>query len=266
VPEAPFPLDVARSFRLLRGFATEQRDPDAFYTMLAADTLALVERHCAVDGRSVLDVGGGAGYFARALAAAGARAAVVDVDLAELTADTGGPEPLEAAEPAPARSVARTTPATAVMGDGCRLPFGTGVFDVCHSSNVIEHVNEPRSFFDEMLRVVRPGGTVFLAFTNCWSPFGGHETSPWHYVGGERAALRYERLHGGKPPKNRFGQSLFQLHIGQVLGWARSTPSGTILATYPRYYPRWAWGVAHVPGVREVLTWNLVVVLRRSAR
>ena len=80
-----------------------------------------------------------------------------------------------------------------MIGDGIQLPFGDGSFDISHSSNVLEHVTAPQQFFAEMIRVIRPGGLVFLAFTNWFSPFGGHETSPWHYLGGERAAQRYPR-------------------------------------------------------------------------
>lgn len=150
----------------------------------------------------------------------------------------------------------------AVLGDGCRLPFADSSFDISHSSNVIEHVSDPRAMFDEMLRVLRPGGVAFLAFTNWWSPFGGHETSPWHYLGGMRAAQRYERHRGG-PPKNLYGTSLFPLHIGQVLGWARSDPRVVLLDSFPRYYPRWARPLMTWPGLREVATWNAAIVLRK---
>jgi len=70
----------------------------------------------------------------------------------------------------------------------------------------------------EMTRVTRPGGIVFVTFTNWLSPDGGHETSPWHYLGGERAAARYQRKHG-KTPKNRFGDSLCPISVAEVLGW-----------------------------------------------
>ena len=45
-----------------------------------------------------------------------------------------------------------------VIGDGVRLPFAEGAFDISHSSNVLEHVTDPAAFVDEMVRVVRPGG------------------------------------------------------------------------------------------------------------
>ena len=58
-------------------------------------------------------------------------------------------------------------------------------------------------------------GIVFVAFTNWLSPWGGHETSPWHYLGGERAARRYQRRHG-EPPKNRYGRSLYPVSVADA--------------------------------------------------
>lgn len=143
------------------------------------------------------------------------------------------------------------------------LPFADGTFDISHSSNVIEHVVRPQSFFNEMVRVVRPGGLIFLAFTNWFSPFGGHETSPWHYFGGNWAARRYEQRMG-HAPKNRYGAGLFRLDIGQVLSWARHKRSAELIEAFPRYYPHWTKGIVQIPGVREIATWNLAIVLRRQ--
>jgi len=119
-------------------------------------------------------------------------------------------------------------------GDGLQLPFADGTFDVSHSSNVVEHVVDPHSFFDEMLRVPRPGGLMFLAFTDWFSPFGGHETSPWHYLAGEGAAQRYEcKL--GYAPENRFGTSLYRLDISDVSAWSPNRRDAEVTETFPRY-------------------------------
>lgn len=233
---------VARSLRLFRAFRHEQDDPARFYRLLSADAVAQVSRRCR-PGIRVLDVGGGPGYLQDALEAAGSRCVTLDVDAAEL-------------------SLHGRRPRGAVVGDGRRLPFGDGTFDVAHSSNVLEHVSDPWPMLDEMARVVVPGGLVFASFTNWLSPWGGHETSPWHYLGGESAARRFERRHG-RPPKNRYGRSLFPLRIGAVLGWARSHPDLDAVDAFPRYFPRWARFLVKVPGLREVLTWNVSVVLRR---
>ncbi|MFI7603497.1 class I SAM-dependent methyltransferase [Micromonospora sp. NPDC049366] len=236
--------DLARSVRLFRAFRLEQSEPDLFYGMLAADTVAQLGGYTPLAGAVVLDVGGGAGYFADALSGAGARIICVDCDAGEMSARDGAP------------------PAGGVLGSALELPVRSDSVDVCFSSNVLEHVPRPFDMADEMLRVTRPGGTMFLSFTNWLSPWGGHETSPWHYLGGHRAARRYERRQGRRP-KNVFGESLYAISIGDTLRWARRQTAAEIVDVLPRYLPRWARGVVRVPGVREVLTWNLVVVLRK---
>ena len=234
---------LRRSVHLLQGFRTQYDDPDGFYTMLADDTVALVQEYEQMPGTRVIDIGGGPGYFARAFRRAGAASVFVE-PVAETLTDQGWKL------------------GYGVIGDGMRLPFGDGVFDVSHSSNVLEHVTAPRQFFDEMIRVVRPGGLMFLAFTNWFSPFGGHETSPWHYLGGRRAALRYERKNGCRP-KNLYGTNLFRLDISEVLSWAGARGDADLVDFFPRYYPRWTRPIVRMPGLRELATWNLVIVLRR---
>jgi SAM-dependent methyltransferase len=234
---------MARSVQLLKGFRTQYDDPDGFYTMLADDTVELVDEYESVAGQRVADIGGGPGYFAQAFRRAGAQSVFV--------------EPYGEAMTEVGRSLGY-----GIIADGLSLPFADGTFDITHSSNVLEHVVNPKVFFDEMLRVVRPGGLMFLAFTNWFSPFGGHETSPWHYLGGDRAAQRYERKLG-HPPKNRFGTSLFRLDVAEVLNWSRHRNDAHLIDTFPRYYPSWTKPIVAIPGLREIVTWNLVVVLRR---
>lgn len=240
---------LRRSVALFRDFRVEQTDPDRFYGALAADSVAQLRRFTGLEGRTVLDVGGGPGYFADAFDAVGARYVPVDADVGELSA-LGPPR--------------RGT----VLGSGMALPVRTGAVDVCYSSNVLEHVPRPWQMADEMVRVTRPGGTVFLSFTNWLGPHGGHETAPWHYVGGHRARRRYERQHG-HPPKNFFGESLFAVSVGAALRWARATTATgrvELVAAFPRYHPWWAAAVVRVPGLRELVTWNLVLVLRRTGQ
>ena len=47
-----------------------------------------------------------------------------------------------------------------------------------------------------------------------------------------------------------------------MLRWAR-TADADLVAALPRYHPRWARWLVHVPAVREVGLWNLLLVLRR---
>lgn len=239
----PAPGTLRRSVALFGAFRVEQTDPDRFYGLLARDSVRQVGQYVDLSGRTVLDVGGGPGYFAAAFEAAGARYCAVDADVGELSA-RGAPGP-------------RT-----VLGSGTALPVRDAAVDVCYSSNVLEHVGDPERMATEMLRVTRPGGTVLLSYTTWLSPWGGHETAPWHYLGGDYAARRYEAKLG-RPPKNRFGESLFALSAGRMLRWARTQSEADLVAALPRYHPRWAHWVVRVPAVREVALWNLLLVLRR---
>lgn len=236
---------LRRSIRLLKGFRTEQTDPDGFYGMLADDMVAQLADHTDLEGAHALDVGTGAGYMTRAMRAAGVRCTGIEYDRGELTW--------------------RGEPPTGIaIASALEMPFADGTFDVAFSSNVLEHVPDPWVMADEMVRVTRPGGVVYLSYTNWLSPWGGHETAPWHYLGGRRAAKRYERK-TGTAPKNDFGASLFAVSVTDALSWAQNHPDADLLAAFPRYHPSWAQWVVKVPGLREVVTWNLVLVLQKRS-
>lgn len=236
---------LARSRALFRAYSYEQSDPARFYTFLAADSARQVAHYTPLQGRTLLDVGGGPGFFADAFRALGARYVGLDADVGELSLH--------------GRAVAQDT----VLGSGMALPFRDASLDVVYSSNVLEHVPDPERMADEMVRVTRPGGLVFLSFNNWLAPNGGHETAPWHYLGGARAADRYARIHGRRP-KNDYGESLFALSVGRMLRWLDQQEI-EVVDVLPRYHPRWARWVVRVPGVRELATWNLLLVLRRPA-
>lgn len=236
---------MGRSVRLFRLFLTERSDPERFYRALAADSMTQLSGYTDLRGRVALDVGGGPGHFTAAFRARGARCLLVEPDPVELRS-AGGP------------------PGGAIRGDGMALPVADGTVDVCFSSNVLEHVRDPAAFVDQMVRVTRPGGVIYLAFTNWYSPWGGHEMAPWHYLGARYAERRYIRR-TGRLPKNRPGTGLFPVHVGLTLRGVQARGDVVVLAARPRYYPRWTRLVLRIPGLREVVTWNLLLVLRKVA-
>ncbi len=145
---------LRRSIGLLGSFRFEQTAPDKFYGGLAHDTVDLVgDLYTGLTGNSlagttVVDVGGGPGYFADAFAEVEARYVPIEPDPSEMHAaglQVGG----------------------AIRGSGLALPLRTGSVDVCLSSNVAEHVSQPWVMADEMLRVTRPGGLMVLSYTLC---------------------------------------------------------------------------------------------------
>ena len=149
-----------------------------------------------------------------------------------------------------------------MLADGYWLPVRDGGADVTFSSNVLEHVRDPMGLIEEMIRVTRPGGLVYLSYCNWYSPWGGHEMSPWHYLGPGYARRRYLRRHR-RQPKHECGVNLFPVHIGPVLRALRARPDVSIIEAGPRYYPRWCQLLVRLPGLREVATWNLMLIMRR---
>lgn len=231
--------DLARSIRLFRSFRAEQSDPDRFYADLAADSVATLAEVAPVRGALVLDVGAGPRQFADAFRAAGARYVPVDHDPGVSSVRAGG-----------------------LIATAGALPVGDATVDIVFSSNLLEHVSVPEAVADELVRVLRPGGVLFLSYTNWLSPWGGHETSPWHWLGGRYAARRFERR-WGRPPKNRIDETMFRVSVSQMLRWVRGREDVDVIARRPRYYPDWAAPLVRVPGVREIVTWNLLLLLRR---
>ncbi|BAL87106.1 putative methyltransferase [Actinoplanes missouriensis 431] len=237
-----------RSVGLFRAFLVEQTDPDRFYSELAVDSVRQLGSYTDLDGALVLDVGGGPGYFSTEFEKAGARYVGLDPavgDFAAAGAEVSG----------------------MIRGSGTALPIRTGSVDVAYSSNVLEHVPDPEALLDELVRVTKPGGTVFVSFTPWLSPHGGHETGPfWHLLGGDWARRRFVRKNG-REPKNRYMESLFPISAARTMRWARAARRNgelTVVDVLPRYHPRWAQWVARVPLLRETLTWNFTVVLRRT--
>ena len=182
---------LSRSVRLLSEFRFEQTDPARFYTALAGDTAAMVADLWLATHRdpaacpTLLDVGGGPGYFATAFKNAGFAYIGVEPDPAEMHAG----------------------PATARLGH-LRPRLGYGAAVRRRQRRHLPVVERRRACAravaagGEMLRVTKPGGLVVLSYTVWLGPFGGHEMGLTHYLGGARAADRYARKHG-QPTEER---------------------------------------------------------------
>lgn len=230
---------LRRSWRLFSAFRVEQSDPHRFYGLLARDSHELIAQHRPVEGALMLDIGAGPSEFAQVFREAGAHYVAVDRDETVPSVASGG-----------------------VVADAHRLPVPDGSVDIVFSSNLIEHVQNPTTVADEMVRVTAPGGIVFISYTNWLSPWGGHEASPWHWVSGRYAIRRYTAKHGHRP-KNRLGENLFAVSVGWGLRWAAAHPDVEVVEMRPRYLPRWSRVVLRVPVLREFVTWNLLLILRR---
>lgn len=231
---------LRRSASLFSAFRVEQTDPDRFYGLLADDSVQLIEKHHDLRGARLLDVGAGPVQFAQRFRAAGASYLAVDYDETVASVADGG-----------------------IVGDAQLLPLRSGSIDVAFTSNLIEHVQRPSDVANELVRVAKPGGLIVISYTNWLSPWGGHEASPFHWISGAYAIRHYQRKHG-RLPKNRLGVNLFEVSVAWGMKWATQNHDVEILEARPRYLPRWCRFIVRVPILRELLSWNLLLILRRK--
>ncbi|RLA42803.1 MAG: hypothetical protein DRR06_13625 [Gammaproteobacteria bacterium] len=103
-----------------------------------------------LDGLRVLDVGTGTGEIASEL---GRQCEVVSVDPIDNRGVKKGYQYVCAAT---------------------HLPFVEGSFDIAISNHVIEHLHDAENHLEELARVVRPGGLVYLATPNRQWPLEVH--------------------------------------------------------------------------------------------
>lgn len=107
----------------------------------------------------VLDVGCGVGQVVGALTRDGVEAYGVDVS-----------------EPNMAR--ARQFSDRCQLYDGSRLPFPDGHFACVGSLNVLEHVDQPEAFLQELVRVTQKGGRIVISSPNFRRVIGFRDYHP----------------------------------------------------------------------------------------
>ncbi|MGC4090962.1 MAG: methyltransferase domain-containing protein [Polyangiaceae bacterium] len=103
-------------------------------------------------GPDLLNLGSGPFHELEQLNLRGRRLTLCDIDA-------------RAIEAAKRRYGARIAAADVTV-PGAPLPYADGSFDLVVSMDVVEHVPNPAPWLHEALRVVRPGGTLFLTTPN----------------------------------------------------------------------------------------------------
>ncbi len=138
-----------------------------------------------LEGKTILDVGCGLGGKTAAYAEGGARLVVgTDISMKNV-----------AASRAWAQSHAPAVSRAFFAGDAAHLPVADAFFDTVVANDAMEHFSRPEQAFHEMVRVVRPGGAIWVFFTPHFSPLGSHLYdyiyAPWcHLVFGRETLER----------------------------------------------------------------------------
>jgi hypothetical protein len=123
----------------------------------------VIERaHPGTGGMTILDLGGRQDYWRRVgfafLADRGISVTLHNLSEAEFKAAPDAPEGLFGF----------------ALGDGCRVEFPDGAFDLCHSNSVIEHVGLWGDMIDFARETRRVGRAYYVQTPSFWFPVDPH--------------------------------------------------------------------------------------------
>jgi ubiquinone/menaquinone biosynthesis C-methylase UbiE len=76
------------------------------------------------------------------------------------------------------------------------LPFKSSTFDLVYCFSAIEHGADVEASIREMVRVTRPGGTIYVHTPNAWFPYEGHYKVAWLPLMPRWLARAYLRCRG----------------------------------------------------------------------
>ncbi len=219
--------------RLIALHFNYEKNARAFFELQAKDAFEWLQQGGVEigPGTSMLDLGCGHGHPGRLCTSAGAEVTFADYEDLRL----------EEMKDGPFRQVDLNNADLSSYGQ----------FDLVMCSNVLEHLADPNHLLHNLSKLLKPGGVFYLSWTNWLSPWGGHEFSPWHYLG---------KTSG---PIHTVGKNLFRTYIGTVLKTIRAQPGLAVQRMAPRYYNELAF-LTRLPLAREFLTWNCALQIRRT--
>lgn len=142
-----------------------------------------------IRGKTVLDFGCGYGEYVLAMAAKEVGAAIgVDILKNALLGERKAKE-------------LGLTNTKFIIGSSHSIPSNS--IDVITSHDAFEHFENPASILDEMVRLVKPGGLIYIKFGPTWmSPWGRHMSGtfrkdrPWiHLIFPEKSIMRVHSVY-----------------------------------------------------------------------
>jgi ubiquinone/menaquinone biosynthesis C-methylase UbiE len=246
----------------------------------SAKVLRYLERRGVGTLGRVLDAGCGGGGMCVSIAEEAAF--VAGIDLADRFRDAGDRLARE-------KGIANLA---FTQANGQQLPFAAAAFDVTLSHAVIEHVADPLRYLEELRRVTKRGGRVFVQTGPYLSPHGSHLPPlkvvpvPLHLLIGRRAAFatsvwlaRHAPSVFNVPPtgssfhmKARSGQQkiddlLYKVTVRNLrenirrAGFRVLHEDLHVSRTIRRVSPALASRVPSVPWIRDILVGNMEYLL-----
>lgn len=153
----------------------------ARFEALKGKILAFLATRPGRTAEKVLDVGCGPGTQALIWAVSGYKVSALDIN-----------EPL--IERARERASAQGLDVDFRLGSATDLPWPDQSFDLCLVPELLEHVADWRAVLDDAIRVLKPGGLLYVSTTNALCPYQEEFNLPCYSWYPAWLKRRYERL------------------------------------------------------------------------
>lgn len=101
--------------------------------------------------RTLLDAGCGEGHLLSELFKTNPKACLFGIDITDVALE---------------KAINRCPQAQLIKGSLLKTPFESGFFDVIVCTEVIEHVYEYQALFTELIRILKPQGSLIITFPN----------------------------------------------------------------------------------------------------
>jgi ubiquinone/menaquinone biosynthesis C-methylase UbiE len=165
------------------------------------------------------------------------------------------------------RTVQDGEPSFFVVGaPGEMLPFPDASFDFVYCSSVLEHTQAPLRCLDEMLRVIRPDGAIFVEVPDYRFPYDSHYKLPWPPLVPRwlRAAYLWLR---GRP--TAFVDSLQFLNFAVIRRHLHNR-GASFIRYFPPHPPHWHtgrrfWRIMRRFSLLTGITPNTTLLIRKNA-
>jgi ubiquinone/menaquinone biosynthesis C-methylase UbiE len=160
-----------------------------------------------------------------------------------------------------------------ILADALHSPFGANSFDLILSASLIEHISKPMLLLEELYRILKPDGYIYLSFPPFYSITGGHSYAPFHYLG-EKTAVLLSKIRKRVFKKKIFGKveslgesyssaydnwGLYRITIKEAKRLIRSS-GFMVIDQSTKWLP---FNFSNIPLIGEVLTWHVQFLLKK---
>lgn len=174
---------------------------------------------------------------------------------------------------------------TFITSDAADMPFPEGSFDTIILNDTIEHLDRPDPALEECLRVLVPGGRIYVSFPPYYHPHGAHLTDaigiPWVHLIFRQSTLvsAYRQLLSDLPDAERrlrlrlgedFAQGTQLTYVNGMTARGFRHLAASLPAQLVHYHEeplrRFLWPLSRIPLIKECFIRMVVAVLEKPGR